>query len=175
MDGWRSTVCNKESVISPTEDRRGLTWKRWHVGTTCLSFIWSALLFAAQFHAACPEQSVIARASMFSDLLMKLRSVETAVFSRILRSWNLGLCCGINWNGSGWTPNVISVIQSLADREDGAADRFIQRQSRLIGFVLPLKKQDVFYKVSACRASLHVDLADTKAADILHSVKISLS
>lgn len=69
---------------------------------------------------------------------------------------------------------MISVIQSLADQEDGAADRFIQRQSRLIGFVLPLKKQDVFYKVSACRASLHVDLADTKAADILHSVKMSL-
>lgn len=162
-DGWLCVegICNFTHWRSQRFDME-------KVACCDLSFIWSTLLFAAQFHAARPEQRVIARASMFSDFLMKLRSVETAVFSRILSSWNLGLCCRINWNGSGWTPNAISVIQSLADGEDGAADRFIQRQSRLIGFVLPLEKQEVFYKVSACRASLHVDLADTKAADILH-------
>lgn len=36
---------------------------------------------------------------------------------------SLFLCCKINWYARGWSPNVISLIQSLADREDLIADR----------------------------------------------------
>lgn len=83
-------------------------------------------------------------------------------------SWSVCVCCGINWYARGWSLNVISLIQWLADPQDViAGKRFIQRRRPLIGFALWLERHAVsFERLSRTRTFHTLDVLSQSSQEI---------